>query len=111
MRSTLPFVLGFALCAVGCSETPLSPTEVGRGSAAATAPRLRWDLVAPGCTPRTPPSPIPETASARVSQEADGSIRASWDHVFPGGGTGLLYAKFVPSGTEWLLCFWDTASV
>ena len=52
----------------------------------------------------------PQTASARVSQEADGSIRASWDHAFPGGGTGLLYAKVRPSGTEWLLCFWDTAS-
>jgi hypothetical protein len=67
--------------------------------------------VAPGCTPRTPPSPIPDSTAARVIQEPDGSIFASWDYTFPGGGTRLLYARFVLSDTNWSLRFWDTASV
>lgn len=115
MRSMPPLILALALFAAGCSETPLSPTSLADGvgvTEPSSTTKLRWDLVAPGCTPRTPPSSIPDSAAARLTREPDGSITASWwDYTLPGGGTGLLYARFVLSGAEWSLCFWDTAGV
>jgi hypothetical protein len=113
VKSPLPLILGLALVA-GCSDSPVSPTALDGGAGVTEPSRpltLRWDLVAPNCSPRTPPSPLPEAISARVNHEPDGSIQASWDYTFPEGGTGLLYARFVRSGNEWALCFWDTASV
>jgi hypothetical protein len=112
VRSTLPLLLTLVLVTAGCSESMLSPSPIEDGDGAPAAPKLRWDRVAPGCSPRTPPSPIPDVASARVTHEADGSITVSWlNYPFPQGGTGLLYARFVQSGAEWALCFWDTAGV
>ena len=94
-----------AFLAAGCAQTPTSPTTVG-----ASAGLLRWDVVAPGCAATSAPSPKPDVASARVQQEADGSMTARWNYEVAGRPV-VLQARFVEVGGVWAMCSWDTSDV
>ena len=93
------------LFAIGCSQSPTSPT-----SASPIAAQLNWNVVSAACAPVTPPSPQPDFSSATISEQPDGSITASWQH-FANNREGILYARFVRENGSWAICSWDTADV
>ena len=108
MRTLLP--LAAALFAVNCSGSPTAPTAIPtQGSAASSAPlaNLRWDVVAPGCTPKSPPSPLPDPEQARLEPGPHGTIVAFW----PSYRTGLLHATLVESEQLLLVCDWEIADL
>jgi hypothetical protein len=94
-----------AFLAAGCAQTPTSPTTTG-----ASAGLLRWDVVAPGCGATSAPTPTPDVTTARMRQEADGSMTASWNYELKGRPV-LLIAHFVEVGGVWGMCSWDTSDV
>ena len=94
-----------AFLAAGCGQTPTSPTQV-----VASAGQLRWDVVAPGCGATSAPTPTPNVSAAKVRQEADGSMSATWDYEVKGRPM-LLTARFVEFGGVWGMCSWDTSDV
>jgi hypothetical protein len=56
-----------------------------------------------------PPSQ-PPFSSATLTQQADGSIIASWP-IESATRKATLYARFVKEGNVWALCTWDIADV
>jgi hypothetical protein len=94
-----------AILAAGCSQTPTSPTTTS-----ASAGLLRWDVVAPGCDAASAPTPTPDVTTAKLRQEADGSMTARWDYEVKGRPV-LLTARFVAIGGVWGMCSWDTSDV
>ena len=93
------------LFALGCSQSPTSPT-----SASPIAAQLNWNVVSAACAPVTPPSPQPDFNSAAIEQEFDGSVRASWPWI-ANNREGMLYARFVRENGSWAMCSWDIADV
>ena len=104
---------GFLILAVlllaGCSTSPTSPSAVS--SLAPSAPNLRWDIVASGCTPTAAPLPLPDPNTVVLSPQSDGSIMASAPYTSPTGRPVLLYARFLETSSGLALCSWDTADV
>lgn len=101
-----------------CSESPLSPSSAVSGPFDAQRTALysdglplRWDLVAPGCSPSTPPSPLPDSDMARVHSHDPGVKVATWDWSYPAGRPAMLQAQFVRTGEIWALCYWDTSDL
>lgn len=124
MRFIIPAALVFA---AGCSGSPTSPSALvqspvaearsvaspGDGAPAGDTngtPALRWDVVAPGCTPRPAPSPVPDPNDARLSQGPNGMTTASWWWMSAGREV-LLVASFVDHEGLLKLCSWDTSDV
>lgn len=95
-----------AFLAVGCAQSPTSPTI----TPAASAGLLRWDVVAPGCGATSAPAPKPDIASAKLRTESDGSMTAVWNYEVAGRPV-LLHARFVEVGGVWGMCSWDTSDV
>lgn len=89
---------------------PTGPTPVA-DAPANQAPTLRWDRVAAGCTPRTPPSPTPAQADANIEKLGESRIAASWPTTMPDGTATILHAQFVLNGNDYELCTWDYADV
>ena len=56
------------------------------------------------------PPTQPAFSSATLTNQADGSIVASWPYQ-SGGRAATLYARFVHEGNAWALCSWDIADV
>jgi hypothetical protein len=71
--------------------------------------QLQW-VAARSCAPVALPSTQPPFSSATITQNADGSVTASWPYQ-SGARTGTLYARFVNENNAWGLCSWDTADV
>jgi hypothetical protein len=49
-------------------------------------------------------------STARIQQQPDGSMMASWPYVLAGRDV-TLYARFVRENGAWAMCSWDTADV
>jgi hypothetical protein len=73
---------------------------------------LSWSALAtsPSCDSRSAPSPRPEMSTARIQQQSDGSMMASWPYVLNGRDV-TLYARFVRENGAWAMCSWDTVDV
>jgi hypothetical protein len=76
------------------------------------ASQLSWRVMSTSsaCEATSPPSPQPEFSTARISQQSDGSVMASWPHV-QNGRDVMLYAVFVRENGGWAMCSWDTADI
>ncbi|MCC7176990.1 MAG: hypothetical protein IT177_01225 [Acidobacteria bacterium] len=124
MRFIIPAAL---VLAAGCSGSPTSPSALvqspvaearsvaspGEGAPAGDTngtPALRWDVVAPGCTPRPVPSPLPDPTDARLSPGPNGMTAASWSWTSAGRDV-LLIAYFIEHDGMLKLCSWDTSDV
>ena len=103
-------ILFVALIAAGCSSnSPTAPSATPQpGPGVSTT--LRWDIQAPSCQSAVKPNPLPDPTSARMTNEPDGSITASYPYTLAGRSV-LLYANFVPVNGVWAVCSWDTADV
>lgn len=98
------------IAAAACNELPLEPSPVASEAREALGVTfLRWDRAAPGCSPQTPPSPLPNAASAHIERISDDVVTASWPHTMSAGRPVILHARFVRIGEEMLLCYWDYA--
>ena len=96
-----------ALLAASACSSPTGPTrEVDFAS------QLSWGVLSTSssCAAATAPSPQPSFSSARIQQQADGSVIASWPHVLNGRDV-TLYARFVRENGSWAMCSWDTADI
>jgi hypothetical protein len=102
-RTLIGLVLSIA---IGCSQSPTAPTS----SSAAIADQLRWNVMSASCGPITPPASQPAFADARIIEEPDGSVTASWPQVVNNRSV-TLYAHFVRENGGWAMCSWDTADV
>jgi hypothetical protein len=49
-------------------------------------------------------------STARIQQQSDGSMMASWPYVLNGRDV-TLYARFVRENGAWAMCSWDTVDV
>ena len=96
------------LMAIGCSKSPTAPTEPPTQSGPNTI-ELQW-VAAAACAPVALPPTQPSFASAAITQNADGSVTASWPYQ-SGSRTGTLYARFVNQNNVFALCSWDVADV
>jgi hypothetical protein len=106
-RTLSVFVLLFA---IGCSQSPTTPTPTESPTASGPPPiQLQW-VAAASCAPVTMPPTQPPFSSATLVQQSDGSITAVWPYQ-SGNRTGTLYARFVNEGSAWALCSWDIADV
>ena len=107
MRTMLP--LAAALLAVNCSTSPTAPSPVREDPTASAAPlaNLRWDVMAPGCTPKSPPSPLPDPQQARLEPGPHGTIVAFW----PSYRAGMLHATLVEQDQQLLVCDWEIADL
>jgi len=99
--------------ALGCSKSPTAPTAT-TSTEPPTQPgppviQLQW-MVAASCPAATLPPSQPSFASATLTNNADGSITASWPYQ-SGSRSGTLYARFVNQNNVWALCSWDIADV
>jgi hypothetical protein len=97
-----------ALIAACACSSPTGPTGLIREVDMAT--QLSWRVVAVSCGLNDTPSPQPDFNTARILNESDGSIVASWPYVVNGRDV-TLYARFVRENGSWALCSWDTADV
>lgn len=94
-----------ALIAACACASPTGPTrEVDLAS------QLSWRVFATSCGLSTAPSPQPEFSTAKITQQSDGSVTASWPYVLNGRDV-TLYARFVRENGAWAMCSWDTADV
>jgi len=100
------------LFAIGCSksQSPTAPTATEPPTQSGPPViQLQW-VAAASCAPVTLPPTQPPFSSATLTNNADGSISASWPYE-SGGRTGTLYARFVSQGNVYALCSWDIADV
>ena len=98
------------LFAIGCSKSPTAPTASDLPTQSGPPViQLQW-VAAASCAPVTMPPTQPAFSSATLTNQADGSIVASWPYQ-SGGRTATLYARFVNEGNAWALCSWDIADV
>jgi hypothetical protein len=89
---------------------PTAPTAATPQPGPGVSTVLRWDIKAPACQSTSAPNPLPDPSSARMTNEPDGSITASYPYTLNGRSV-LLYANFVPVNGAWAVCSWDTADV
>lgn len=94
-----------ALIAACACSSPTAPTR-----AVDLASQLSWRVLATSCGLTAAPSPPPELGAARIQQEADGSVTASWPYLRDGREV-RLYARFIRENGTWAMCSWDTADV
>ena len=97
------------------SESPVggAPAEGAPGGGApseGTGPAIRWDVIAPGCSPRRAPSPIPDPNAATLSPGPSGMTTATWPWTSAGRSV-LLIAYFVESDGMLKLCTWDSSDI
>jgi hypothetical protein len=107
-------ILCAALLMIGCSDMPTAPSSnppPAGNPPPSTTTALRWDLVAPGCSPEPPPSPLPDPTAARLTPGPEGVIVATWPYILPSGVDGLLIARFMESNEMLVLCSWDTSDL
>jgi hypothetical protein len=98
------------LFAIGCSDSPTAPTSTEPPTQSGPPViQLQW-VTASSCAPVTMPPSQPPFSSATLTQQADGSITASWP-IEPATRTATLYARFVKESNVWALCTWDIADV
>ena len=93
--------------ACACSTSPTGPTrDVDMAS------QLSWGVMSTSssCAASPAPSPQPEFSTARITNQPDGSLVASWPHVLNGRDV-TLYARFVRENGTWAMCDWDTADI
>jgi len=112
MRILLP--LCGALLAVCCSNSPTAPTPVAAqppSASAATLSNLRWDISAPGCPVKSPPSPIPNSAEARLEPGPHGTIVAYWPGYAIDSRRVMLHATLVEQDAQLIVCDWDVADL
>lgn len=105
MRVLLSLCALIAACA--CSTSPTGPTrDVDMAS------QLSWGVMSTSssCAASPAPSPQPEFSTARITNQPDGSLVASWPHVLNGRDV-TLYARFVRENGTWAMCDWDTADI
>ena len=107
MRIWLP--IAAALLSVNCSNSPTAPTPVTAEPSSATTAlsSLRWDVIAPGCPVKSPPSPIPDPMQGRLEPGPHGTIVAFW----PTYRMGILHATLVEQGSQLLVCDWEIADI
>ena len=101
------------LFAIGCSKdsSPTSPTaNEPPTQAGPPAVALNWTTTAVSCGAVTMPPTQPAFADARLVQESDTAVIASWP-ITSNGRTSTLYARFVFENNAWGLCSWDIADV
>jgi hypothetical protein len=125
-------LLTAAMFAAGCSGSPTSPTPVAEarvsesrasqspvggapddgapGGGTPSRPAIRWDVIAPGCSPQPAPSPLPDPNAAILSPEANGLTSATWQWTSAGRPV-LLIAYFMEDGGMLKLCSWDTSDL
>lgn len=119
MRYLIPFCTALL---IGCSDSPTAPTpltEAPPPAASQPAPTtpvmpssLRWDRRGDGCQAQEPPTPLPDIRDAMIESLDDGSVMARWPRYQMADGRNiLLYARFVPSRGEYVLCMWDTSDL
>ena len=98
------------LIAIGCSKSPTAPTATEPPTQSGPPViQLQW-VAAASCPGVTMPPTQPAFSSATLTNQADGSITASWPYE-SNGRTGTLYARFVNQGGVYALCSWDIADV
>ena len=108
-RTLCGFMLLFA---IGCSQSsPTAPTPPAAPPTQSGPPviQLQW-VAAASCAPVTMPPTQPPFSSATLSNQADGSIVATWPYQ-SGTRSGTLYARFVNESNVYRLCSWDVADV
>ena len=96
------------LMAIGCSKSPTAPTEPPTQSGP-NAIEMQW-VAAASCAPVVLPPTQPSVSTAAITNNADGSITASWPYQ-SGPRTGTLYARFVNQNNVFALCSWDVADI
>ena len=98
------------LLAIGCSNSPTSPTPTQTQppptQAGPTVLQLSWNVTAQSCAPVTMPPVQPAFADATIVRESDTRLTAAWPYQ-----SRTLYATFVLENNVWGLCRWDTADV
>jgi hypothetical protein len=110
MRILLP--LAAALVAASCSGSPTAPTPVTAPSASSSPlANLRWDIAAAGCPVKSPPSPIPDPAQARLEPGPHGTIVAFWPAYPMNSRSVMLHATLIERDAQLLVCDWDIADV
>ena len=111
MRILLP--LCGALLAVCCSNSLTAPTPVTpqASSASPALSNLRWDVSAPGCPVKAPPSPIPNPSQARLEPGPHGTIVAYWTAYSMDSRQVMLHATLVEQDAQLLVCDWDVADL
>ena len=111
MRILLP--LCGALLAVCCSNSPTAPTPVTKepSTASPALANLRWDVSAPGCPIKSPPSPIPNPSEARLEPGPHGTIVAFWPTYSFESRRVILQATLVEKDAQLLVCDWDVADL
>lgn len=108
MKRTLCAVM--LLLAIGCSDSPTSPTPV-QTQPPPTQPgpavlQLSWNVTAQSCAPVTMPPAQPAFADATIVKRDDARLTAAWPYQ-----SRTLYANFVLENNVWALCSWDVADV
>ena len=100
-----------ALFIAACANSPTAPTPIATpppaSSPSTSLANLRWDVTAPGCPVKAPPSPIPDPAQARLEPGPHGTIIAYWTDY----RLGVLQATLVERDAELLVCDWDVADI
>jgi hypothetical protein len=111
MRILLP--LCGALLTVCCSNTLTGPTPVTSepSTASPALMNLRWDVSAPGCPVKSPPSPLPNPAEARLEPGPHGTIVAYWPAYAMESRRVTLHATLVETDAQLLVCDWDIADL
>jgi hypothetical protein len=98
------------LLAIGCSDSPTSPTPVQTQppptQPGPTVLQLNWNITAASFAPVTAPPAQPAFADATIVQQSDTRLTASWPYQ-----SRTLYATFVLENNAWALCSWDVADV
>lgn len=99
-----------SVCALVAAWACASPTGPTRD--VDMAGRLSWRVLSTSasCSPAPAPSLQPEFSAARIRNETDGSVTASWPYVLNGRDV-TLYARFVRENGTWAMCSWDTADI
>lgn len=72
-------------------------------------PAIRWDVIAPGCSPQPAPSPLPDPHAATLAP-ANGMTSATWPWTSAGRSV-LLIAYFIEDDGMLKLCSWDTSDL
>jgi hypothetical protein len=67
-------------------------------------------VIAPGCSPRPAPSPLPDSNEATLSRAANGMTAATWPWMSVGRSV-LLIAYFIEDDGMLKLCSWDTSDL
>lgn len=96
--------------AIGCSNSPTSPTPTQTQppptQAGPTVVQLNWNVTAQSCAPVATPPVQPAFADGTIIKQGDTGYVVAWPYQ---GRT--LYATFILENNVWALCSWDVADV